>query len=55
MLFASSYLITLVILDRVADDSERTDNRSKYFWYYHDIGTFLTFALTFPTLDIPYP
>ena len=45
MLFASSYLITLVILDRVADDSERTDNRSKYFWYYHGIGTFLTFAL----------
>ena len=28
MLISSSHLITLAIVDKVSDDSERTDNRS---------------------------
>ena len=45
LFLASVYLVTSVILDRTSDDTERLDNRSKYYWYYHGIGTFLTFAL----------
>ena len=40
MLISSSHLIALVVVDKVSDDSERTDNRSKFFWYYHGISAF---------------
>ena len=45
LFFATLYLVTTVILDKTSDDPERLENRSKYYWYYHGIGTFLTFAL----------
>ena len=47
LLFGSLYLITSAILDKASDDSERTDNRSKYFWYYNGVAVFLTVALLF--------
>ena len=45
MMIASSYLITVTVLDKYSDDPERTENRSKYFWYYLGIATFNISAL----------
>ena len=47
MIIASSHLITMIVLDENSEDPERTENRSKYFWYYHGIAAFNCTALLF--------
>ena len=47
MLITCTYLISVIVIDRVSDDSERTDKRSKFFWYYLGITTLNTTALVF--------
>ena len=45
MLITCTYLISIIVIDRVGDDLERTENRSVLFWYYHGITTLNTTAL----------